>query len=128
MALAGLGHSGEPFGNPFLFAAHGFRIVSARDTDADGIGKPRARLEQVGAAFVDVGVFPVPEDVAAFGVQKHDALRQDIDGFTQPVVRDLCFRNRGLGLRALALDLRDFERNAGCDVALELGAWPPWPQ
>jgi hypothetical protein len=45
MALAGLVEPGDPLGNPFLLAADGFRIVAARDADANGVLQPRAWLE-----------------------------------------------------------------------------------
>ena len=67
--------------------------------------KPRARLEQVGAAVVDLGVFLVPEDVAAFGVEEHDALRQDVDRLAQPLVGFARLGDRGLDFRALAHNL-----------------------
>ena len=94
----------EPLGDPLLLAADRFRIVAALDTDADGVLQPRARPEQVGAAVVDLGVFLVPENVAAFGVEKHDAFRQEVDGFAQALMGFSRIRDRGFRLGALAHD------------------------
>ncbi len=42
VALAGLVELGQPLGDPFFLAADRFRIVAARDADADGVLQPRA--------------------------------------------------------------------------------------
>ena len=55
MALAGLIQLLDPLGDPFFLAADRFRIIAARDADADRVLEPRARLEQVRAAAVDLG-------------------------------------------------------------------------
>ena len=112
MALAGLIELLDPFGDPFFLAPGRFRIIAARDANADGVLEPRARLEQIRAAAVDLGVLLVPENVAAFGVEEHDALRQDVDRLAQPLVRPACVRNGGLDLGAPAHDLADFARDA----------------
>src|SRR6202034_3475505 len=74
MALAGLIKPGQPLGEPFLFATDCFGIIAALDADADGILQSRTGYEQIRAAAVDFGIFLVPENVAAIGVEKHDAL------------------------------------------------------
>src|SRR6202022_3468170 len=107
VAVAGLIQSGQPLGDPLLFAADRFRIIAALDADADGILQPRARPEKVRTAVVDLGILLVPENVAPIGVEKHDALRQDVDRLAQPFMRFSRVGNRGLGLRALAHDLAD---------------------
>src|SRR5262249_48259302 len=92
-------------GDPFFLAPDRFRIVAARDTDADGVGEPGSWLEQIGAAPVDLGVLPVPEDVAAVIVQRDDALPQGLDGPAPPLLgfARLCKRCFRLGARALDL-------------------------
>ena len=112
VASVGLVQFGQPLGDPLILAADRFRIVAALDTDANGILQPGARLEQVGAAVVDLGILLVPENVAPVGVEKHDALRQDVDRLTQPLVGFSRLRDRRLGLGALAHDLADL----GCDA------------
>jgi hypothetical protein len=92
-------------GDPFFLTADRFRIIAARNPDANSVGEPRPRLEQIGARALDLGVALVPKDVAAFRIEKHDALRQDVDRFAQPVMRLFRIRNRRFGLRALMADL-----------------------
>ena len=92
----------QPLGDPFFLATDRFWIIAALDADADGVLQPRARLEEVGTAVVDLRIFLVPENVAAFGVEKHDALRQDVDRLAQPLMRFACLGNRRLGLGARA--------------------------
>src|SRR5882757_440884 len=110
--LAGLVELADPVGDPRLLAADRFGIVAPLDADADGVFEPRAALEQVRTAVVDLRIFLVPENVAAFGVEKHDALRQDVDRLAQPLVRFACIGNRGLDLDALASDLAGLGANA----------------
>ena len=62
--------------------------------------EPRAGLEQVGAAAVDLGILLVPENVAPVGVEKDDALGQDVDRLAQPFVGFSRLCDRRLGLRA----------------------------
>ncbi len=112
MASTGLKKLAQPLVDPFLFAPDSFRIIAALDADADGILEPRAGLEQVRAAAVDLGVFLVPENVAPVGVEEDDALRQDVDRLAQPLVGLSRFRDRSLGLGALAHDLADLGRSA----------------
>ena len=57
-------------------------------------------MKQIGAALVDVGVLLVPENVAAFGIEEDDALRQDIERFAQPRIRLFGIGDRGLGFAA----------------------------
>ncbi len=104
MTIAGLVKPGQTLGEPFLLAANRFRIIAALDADADGVRQPRARPEQIGAAVVDLRIFLVPENVAAFGVEKHDALGQDVDRLAQPFMRFTRVRNRSLRLGARAQD------------------------
>ena len=112
VAFAGPVQLVEPLGDPFFLAADRFRIVAALDADPDGVLQPRAVLEQVRAAVVDFRIFLVPEDVAAVGVEEHDALRQDVDRLAQPLVRFARLRDRGLRLGAFAHDLADLGGNA----------------
>ena len=111
MALAGLMELGHALGDPLLLAADRFRIIAARNTGPQRIGHAHARFEQVGAAAVDLRVFLVPEDVAAFGVQKHDALRQQIDRLAQPLVRFASLGHRRFRRGALAHHLGDVGGN-----------------
>ena len=46
VARGGLMQPCQPFGDPLLLAAFGFRIIAARDADADGVGQPRADLNR----------------------------------------------------------------------------------
>ncbi len=112
VALAGLIKPFEPLRDPLFLAADRFGIIAALDADADGILQPRARLEQVGAAAVDLGVFLVPENVASLGVEEHDALRQDVDRLAQPLVGFPRFRNRGFRFRAHTRDVAGLSRHA----------------
>jgi protein tyrosine phosphatase (PTP) superfamily phosphohydrolase (DUF442 family) len=112
MAFAGLIKFCQPLGDPLFFAADRFRIVAALDADADGVLQPRARLEQVRTAAVDLGILLVPENVASLGVEEHDALRQNVDRLAQPFVGFSRIGNRGFRLCALAHDLADFRRHA----------------
>ena len=84
----------EPFGDPFFLTADRFRIVAAGDADAQRVLQARARLEQVSAAPIDVGVLLVPQDVAPLRVEEDDALRQDVDRVAQPLVGFPRLRNR----------------------------------
>ena len=118
VAFAGLIQPGQPLGDPLFLAADRFRIVAALDADADGVLQPGAGLEQVGTAVVDLGIFLVPENVAPVGVEKHDALRQDVDRLAQPLVGFSRLRDRRFGLGALAHDFADL----GCS-APALQAW-----
>ena len=121
VACAGLIQPGEPLGDPLFLAADRFRIIAALDADADGVLQPCARLEQVGAAVVDLGVLLVPEDVAAVGIEKHDALRQDVDRLAQPLVGFSRIRDRGFRLGAHAHDLADLGRSAACAALWSFG-------
>ena len=112
VAFAGLVKLSSRCGDPFFLAADRFRIVAALDADADRVLQPRARLEQVRTAVVDLGIFPVPENVAPVGVEKHDALRQDVDRLAQPFVGFPRLRDRGFRLGALAHDLADLGGDA----------------
>jgi hypothetical protein len=112
VALAGLIKPGEPLGDPLLFTADRFGIIAALHADADGVLEARTRLEQVRTAVVDLRILLVPENIAAVGVEKHDALRQDVDRLAQALVGFSRVGNRGLGLGALAHDLADFQRRA----------------
>jgi hypothetical protein len=103
---------GEPLGDPLLLAADRFRIIAALHANANGILQARTRLEKVRTAAVDLGILLVPENIAAVGVEKHNALRQDVDRFAQPLVRFSRIGNRGFGLGALAHDLADFHWRA----------------
>src|SRR5215213_9724236 len=120
MPLAGLEHLLEPRGDPFFLAADRLRIIAPRDADADGILQPCARLEQVRTAAVHLRIFLIPENVAAFGIEEHDALRQDIDRLPQALVRFACLRNRGVHLGALEHDLADGIPAAGWQLHLGL--------
>ena len=117
----------KPLGDPFLLAADGFRIVAARDADANGVLQPRAWLEQVGAAAVDLGVFLVPENVAAIRIEKHDALRQDVDRLDQPLMGFPGLGNRRFRLRPRARDLAGTVGHRAADTARQLRAWPAGP-
>src|SRR5437868_3666048 len=105
MPLAGLVQHLETRGDPFFLAPDGLRIIAARNADADGILQPRARPEQVRTAAVHLRIFLVPENIAAFGIEKHDALRQDIDRFPQALVRFARLRERGVDFGVLARNL-----------------------
>ena len=72
------------------------RMVSS--SRAPGLNRSELRV-------VDLGVFLVPEDVAAFVVEKHDALRQDVDRLAQPLMRFARLGDGGFGLGARARDL-----------------------
>ena len=108
VARAGLIELLQPLGDPFLLVAGGLRIVAARDADAQRVLEARAFREQIGGLAVDLGVLLVPEDVAAFGIEKHDALRQDVDGLAQPLMRFARLGNRGFGLGAAAQEFVAF--------------------
>ncbi len=94
----------QPLGDPLVLVARGLRIVAARNADAQRVFETRAFGEQIGGLAVDLGVFLVPEDVAAFGVEKHDALRQDVDGLAQPLVGFARVRDRSFRLGTAAQD------------------------
>ena len=102
MPLAGLEQLLEPRGDPFFLAADGLRIIAAHDADANCILQPRALLEQVRTAGVHLRIFLVPENIAAFGIEKHDALRQDVDRLPQAIMRFARLGKRGINLGALA--------------------------
>ena len=129
VTLAGLIEPGEPLGDPLFLAADGFWIIAALDADAQRVLEPRPLLEEMGAAAVDLGIFPVPENIAGFGIQKHDALRQDVDRLGQPVMGLSRFGDGGFRFGARAHDLvRDTDRSAPV-AANELwarAAGPPW--
>ena len=119
MPLAGLVQLLEPRGDPFFLAPDGLRIIAARDADADGIFQPRARLEQVRTAAVHLRIFLVPENIAAFGIEKHDALRQDVDRLPQALMRFARLGKGGVDLGVLARDLAD------CMPAARVGGASP---
>ena len=111
MAPVGLMKPGQPLRDPLFLAADRLGIVAALDADPNGVLQTGAGPEKVRAAVVDLGVLLVPENVAAFGIQKHDALRQQVDRLAQPLVGFSRVRDRGLGLGTLAHDLADLGRN-----------------
>jgi hypothetical protein len=74
----------------------------------NGVLQTHATLEQVRAAAIDLRIFLVPENVAAVGIEKHDALRQDFYCLAQPFVGFARLRDRSLGFGAHAHDLADF--------------------
>ena len=96
----------EALGDPLLLAPLGCGIVAARHADAQRVLELRAHLEEIGAALVDVGVFLVPQDVAALGIEKHDALRQYLQGLAQPLMRRVGGGHGGAGFRAGGFQLR----------------------
>ena len=100
-------HLLETLVDPFVFAPDRFRIVAASDADLQRVAQPRALREQIRTLGVNFGVFLVPENVAAIGVEKHDTLRKNVDGFAQTRIRLLSAGNGRLGLGALADDLPD---------------------
>ena len=69
--------------------------------------------------MIDFRILLVPEDVAAFGVEKHDALRQDFQGFAEACVGgarcidgvsrrlECCFQFRNLRRRIRAMTRGD---------------------
>ena len=120
MPLAGLVQLLEPRRDPFFLAPDGLRIIAARDADADRILQPCARLEQVRTAAVHLRIFLVPENIAAFGIEKHDALRQDVDRLPQALVRFARLGKRGVDLGVLAHDLADCMPAAGWQLHLGL--------
>ena len=85
-------------------------------------------FEKIGALAVDLGVFLVPENVAAVGIEKHDALRQDIDRFAQARVRPRSIRNRSFGFRTRTHDLADFGNLAALTRQLRHGLRPAYRQ
>ena len=108
VALAGLIELLQPLGDPLFLVAGRFGIVAARDADAQRVLE-RARLPRTDRRLlVDLGVFLVPEDVAAFGIEKHDALRQDVDGLAQPLMGFARLGDRGFGLGAAAQEFVAF--------------------
>ena len=108
VTMAGMIELLEPLVDPFILAADRIRIVAARHALLQGVAQHRALFKEIGTLVVDLGVLLVPEDVAAVGIEKHDALRQNIDGLAQARIRASRIRNRRLGFRALAHDLADF--------------------
>src|SRR3984957_10258168 len=87
MAAAGVAELREALSDPFLLATGGLGIVPARDANAQRVLQACTRLEQVGAALVDVGVLLFPENVTALGVEKYEAVGKDVDGVTQAGMR-----------------------------------------
>ena len=85
---------------PFFLAPDRFGIIAAPDADAKRIGEFRTGRKQISAALVDIGVLLVPENVAAFGVEEHDALRQDVERFAQARIGLLSICNGGFGFAA----------------------------
>lgn len=110
VARAGLIEPLQPLGDPFFLMAGSLGIVAAGDADAQRVLEARAFLEQIGGLAVDLRVLLVPEDVAALGVEKHDALRQDLDGLAQALMGFARFRDRGLSLGTAAQNFVAFGR------------------
>ena len=102
VGLAWVEQLGNTLLDPFLFMTDGFGIIAALDADAQRVRQFDARFEQVRGTFVDVRVFLVPENVAAFRVEKDEAMRKNVDGFTQPRMGLLGLRRRRLRFRAHA--------------------------
>ena len=44
------------------------------------------RPKQIGTALIDIGVFLVPQNVTAFGIEKDQTMRQNIDRVPEPLV------------------------------------------
>lgn len=114
VARAGLIEFLQPLGDPLVLLAHGLRVVAAGNADAQRVFEACAFLEQIGGLAVDLGVFLVPEDVAAFGIEEHDALRQDVDGLAQPLMGSARVRDRGFRLGATAQDFVAFGQGSRC--------------
>ncbi len=110
VARTGLIELLQTFGDPLVLMTDGLGIVAAGDADAQRVFEARTFLEQIGGLAVDLGVFPVPEDVTAFGIEEHDPLRQDIDGLAQAFMGFARFRNRGFRLGTAAQDLVALDR------------------
>jgi hypothetical protein len=88
VALAGGGAElGQPLGQPFLLAPDRLGIVAPRHADAQGVGQPDPRAEQIGGAVVHLRIALVPQDVAALIVQEDHAFRDGLDGVAQAVAR-----------------------------------------
>ncbi len=127
VTFAGLPEPGDPFGDPFFLAADRLGVIAALDADADGVLQARTRLEKVGAAAVDLGVFLVPENIAAVGIEKHDALRQNIDRLAQSLMRFARFRDRSLGLGAHAGDFAVVDSKTETDIGFQFRNGPGRP-
>ena len=108
VALAGLMQLLQPRGDPFVLVAGRFRIVAAGDADAQRIFEARALRKQIGGLAVDLGILLVPENVAAFGIEDHDALRQQVDRLAQPLMRFARFGDGGFGFRTALHELVAF--------------------
>lgn len=104
VARAGLIEPSQTLRDPLVLVARRLRVVAAGNTDAQRVFEARALFEQIGGLAVDLGVFLVPEHVAAFGIEKHDALRQDVDGLAQALMGFARVRDRGFRLGATAQD------------------------
>ncbi|MGY4432960.1 hypothetical protein ACVWWO_005437 [Bradyrhizobium sp. F1.13.1] len=100
VARAGLIELLQPLRDPFFLMAGSFGIIAAGDADAQRVLQAGALLEQIGGLAVDLRVLLVPEDIAALGIEKHDALRQDVDGLAQALMGFARFRDRSLGTAA----------------------------
>src|SRR5262249_46527767 len=99
MTRSGIVEQSQSFRDPGLLATRRRWVVASFNANAQGIFEPHADLEEVGAALIDLGVLPVPKDVAPFRIEKDE--RQDLNGIAQSRVGPLCFRKSGFrfGLR-----------------------------
>lgn len=107
VALARMIKFFEALGEPFLLAADGFGIIAAFDAGSQCIAQHGAGLKLVRGPAVYFRVFLVPENIAAVGIEKHDALRKKVDRLTQARVSPLRIRDRGLSLGAFADNFAD---------------------
>ncbi len=84
VTLARIVHQGDPIGQPYLLAADRVRIVATLHADPQGVDQPPALGEKIGRAVINLGIAPVPQDVAAVAVEEDHAFGQNVDGLAKP--------------------------------------------
>ena len=78
----------EPLGEPFLLSPDRIKVMTALDAGTNGVGETPANRDPVDCGVVKLEEFLVEKNISSFGVQKDESLRDYLERFKKPRVRN----------------------------------------